>query len=77
MREGNVGGGTGGTAGKTPTGVPTKGGTGTASAVLHSGATVGAVVCVNALGDVINPDTKELYAYSSFAGGGMPGMGEC
>lgn len=66
VRQGNCGGGTGGTAGKTPESIPTKGGTGTASVVLPSGVTVGALALVNALGDVINPLTRELYAWSGF-----------
>ena len=66
VRQGNCGGGTGGTAGKTRDSIPTKGGTGTASVVLESGVTVGAICCVNALGDVINPNTKDLYAWTGF-----------
>jgi len=64
VAQGNVGAGTGGTIGKSPGGVRLKGGLGTASAVLPEGAIVGALVVLNALGDVVNPATGELYAVS-------------
>ena len=48
---GSVGAGTGARAGVL------KGGVGTASAVLSSGVTVGALVVVNCVGDVIDPAT--------------------
>ncbi len=66
VQQGNCGGGTDGTAGNTPVSIPTKGGTGTASSVLPTGTTVDALVCVNALGDVINPNTRDLYAWTGF-----------
>lgn len=50
-RQGNVGAGTGASAG------PVKGGVGTASAVLDDGTTVGALVVVNSSGSPIDPDT--------------------
>ncbi|QMU77461.1 P1 family peptidase [Streptacidiphilus sp. PB12-B1b] len=53
--QGCVGAGTGAVAG----GV--KGGIGTASTVLESGATVAALVAVNAAGSVLDPATGELY----------------
>lgn len=59
---GNVGAGTGGTAGKGPGCVRVKGGLGTASLVLPGGVIVGAVVVINALGGLIHPLTGELYA---------------
>lgn len=62
--QGNVGAGAGGTIGKSPGGVPLKGGLGTASAVLPQGVVVGALVVLNAVGDVVNPATGELYAVS-------------
>lgn len=62
VAQGNVGAGAGGTIGKSPGGVRLKGGLGTASAVLPGGVVVGALVVLNALGDVVNPATKELYA---------------
>lgn len=52
---GNVGAGTGAVAGGL------KGGVGTAATVLPSGATVGAVVVVNAVGSVLDPETGALY----------------
>ncbi|WP_165984738.1 P1 family peptidase [Streptomyces sp. YIM 98790] len=53
--EGNVGAGTGAVAGVL------KGGIGTAGLRLASGATVGALVAVNASGSVLDPDTGALY----------------
>ncbi|MGP4020104.1 P1 family peptidase [Saccharopolyspora sp. 5N708] len=50
-RQGNVGAGTGAVVGTV------KGGIGTASAVLDTGTTVGALVAVNAAGSAIDPDT--------------------
>jgi L-aminopeptidase/D-esterase-like protein len=67
MLQGNVGAGAGGTTGKRRGGVPIKGGLGTASVVLSEGVTVGAMVILNAVGDVINPATNQLYA----TGGGF------
>ncbi len=62
--QGNVGAGAGATVGKSPGGIRLKGGLGTASAVLPSGAIVGVLVVVNALGDVVNPASGEFYATS-------------
>lgn len=59
---GNIGAGTGGTAGKGPGCVRTKGGLGTASLLLPGGIVVGAIVVINALGGLIHPLTGELYA---------------
>jgi L-aminopeptidase/D-esterase-like protein len=61
---GNVGAGTGGTAGKGPDCVRTKGGLGTASLLLPDGIVVGAMVVINALGGLVHPLTGELYASS-------------
>ena len=60
---GSVGAGTGATAAKL-LGQPAsiKGGIGTASVKVHGGATVGALIVVNAIGDVIDPDTGEIAA---------------
>ncbi|MGW6905025.1 P1 family peptidase [Streptomyces sp. NPDC054940] len=55
VREGCVGAGTGATAG------PVKGGIGTASVVLDSGITVGALVVANAAGSAVDPETGVLY----------------
>ncbi|MBD0709415.1 MULTISPECIES: P1 family peptidase [unclassified Streptomyces] len=48
-----------------------RGGVGTASAVLESGITVGALVVVNAAGSAVDPDTGVLYG-SHHTGGGRP-----
>ena len=53
---GSVGAGTGAVAGGL------RGGVGSASAVLSSGATVAALVVVNSAGSVVDPATGELYA---------------
>ena len=67
VEQGNVGAGAGGTAGKMRGGIPLKGGLGTASVLLSEGVTVGVLVVLNPLGDLINPVTGELYA----VGGGF------
>jgi L-aminopeptidase/D-esterase-like protein len=59
---GNIGAGTGGTAGKGPACVRTKGGLGTASLVLPGGLVVAALVVINAMGGLIHPLTGRLYA---------------
>ena len=59
---GNVGAGTGGTAGKGPGCVRTKGGLGTASLQLSDGLVVGALVVINSLGGPVHPLTGRLYA---------------
>ncbi|WP_042423619.1 P1 family peptidase [Streptacidiphilus anmyonensis] len=56
VAQGNVGAGTGAVVGGL------KGGIGTASVRLPSGATLGAVVAVNAVGSAVDPATGELYA---------------
>lgn len=60
---GSVGAGTGATAAKL-LGQPQsiKGGVGTASVTTSSGATVGALVVVNAIGDIVDPETGEIVA---------------
>ncbi|MFJ8363122.1 P1 family peptidase [Streptomyces sp. NPDC093984] len=55
VAEGCVGAGTGATVG------PLKGGVGTASTVLDSGITVGALVVCNAVGSAMEPETGALY----------------
>ena len=63
VAEGNVGAGAGATVGKTQgLGRAMKGGVGTASITLPNGLTVGALVAVNALGDVIDPATGHVVA---------------
>ncbi len=61
--EGSVGAGAGATVGKSRgMGRAMKGGVGTASITLQSGLTVGAIVAVNAVGDVIDPATGVVVA---------------
>ncbi|MDP6108364.1 MAG: P1 family peptidase, partial [Candidatus Brocadiia bacterium] len=61
--EGSVGAGTGATVGKLLGAERAmKGGIGTASVALDDGLVVGAIVAVNALGDVVDPDTGVLVA---------------
>ena len=63
IEQGSVGAGTGATVGKLgPRGTAMKGGIGTASVTLSSGVVVGAIVAVNAVGDVIDPATGEIVA---------------
>jgi L-aminopeptidase/D-esterase-like protein len=59
---GNVGAGAGGTAGKGPGCVRTKGGLGTASLLLPGGIVVGALIVINSLGGMVHPITGRLYA---------------
>ncbi len=63
VEEGSVGAGTGATVGKLLE-VPraTKGGVGSASYRTKSGATIGALVVVNAFGDVVDPETGRILA---------------
>lgn len=63
--EGNVGAGSGATVGKLGGGGPMKGGLGTASIAVPAGAdtlVVGAIVAVNAVGDVIDPRSGRVVA---------------
>lgn len=60
LRQGTVGAGTGATVGKAARGIPAKGGIGSASIKLPSGAVVAAMVAVNAVGDVVDPWTNEV-----------------
>jgi L-aminopeptidase/D-esterase-like protein len=65
VEEGNVGAGAGATIGKTGGGGAMKGGIGTASIAVPAGADsliVGAIVAVNAVGDVIDPQNGMLVA---------------
>ena len=63
VAEGTVGAGTGATVGKLlgPK-LATKGGIGTASQKIGNGVVVGAIVAVNALGDVVDPATGQIIA---------------
>ena len=67
--QGCVGAGTGARAGGL------KGATGTASAVLPDGTSVGALVAVNAIGSCVDPATGELYAARHCLPGDLPDLG--
>lgn len=70
--QGNVGAGTGATVGKLlGPGFMMKGGLGSASARLDDGTLVGAIVVVNALGDVIDPQTQQVIAGTRNSLGGF------
>ena len=61
--QGSVGAGTGATVGKLlGLGQATKGGIGTASMEIGGGLIVGAIVAVNAIGDVIDPENNQIIA---------------
>ena len=57
---GQVGAGTGATVGKGPGLQPSNGGVGSACHLLKSGLIVGAIVVVNAVGNVVNPTTGKI-----------------
>ena len=59
---GAVGAGTGATVGKAPGVTSSQGGVGSACKYLNSGLIVAAIVVVNALGNVVDPDTGEIIA---------------
>jgi L-aminopeptidase/D-esterase-like protein len=63
IKQGNIGAGTGATVGKMagPT-FMMKGGLGSASMLLSDGTLVGALVVVNALGDIFDPQTQQVIA---------------
>jgi L-aminopeptidase/D-esterase-like protein len=63
VEEGNVGAGTGATVGKIfGMAGAMKSGLGTASLDIGGGVIVGAIVAVNAIGDVVNPETGQILA---------------
>jgi L-aminopeptidase/D-esterase-like protein len=63
VREGTIGAGAGATVGKSGgPGRAMKSGLGSYSITLPSGLTVGAIVAVNAVGDIIDPDTGKVVA---------------
>jgi L-aminopeptidase/D-esterase-like protein len=63
IEQGNVGGGTGALVGKTMgPAYMMKGGLGSASMQLADGTLIGAIVVVNALGDIIDPQTQQIVA---------------
>ena len=71
VQEGNVGAGAGATVGKTGgrTRTPMKAGIGSAAIVLSNGLVVGAIVAVNAVGDIIDPLTGKVVAGTRNADG--------
>ncbi|MEZ4637430.1 MAG: P1 family peptidase [Caldilineaceae bacterium] len=72
MVQGTIGAGTGATVGKMAgPGLSMKGGVGSASRVLGSGLVVGALVAVNAVGDVIDPATGAILAGARRPDGGF------
>lgn len=63
VAQGNVGAGTGATVGKMMgPALAMKGGLGSASTRLPDGTLVGAIVAVNALGDILDPQTQQVIA---------------
>ena len=66
---GAVGAGTGATVGKAPGVTPSPGGVGSACEYLDSGLIVAAITVVNALGNVVYPDTGEIVAGGKVNGG--------
>ena len=68
VSEGNVGAGAGATVGKMGRG-PMKGGLGSASMRLPNGLVVGAIVAVNAAGDIIDPGSGQVVAGARGADG--------
>jgi L-aminopeptidase/D-esterase-like protein len=70
VAEGNVGAGAGATVGKLlGSGRAMKGGVGSAARILENGLVVAALVAVNALGDVIDPETGSVVAGARTADG--------
>lgn len=68
--QGRYGAGCGATVGKLiAAGIPQPGGIGSASITLAEGVTVGAIVAVNAMGDVYHPVTGECIACAKMADG--------
>jgi L-aminopeptidase/D-esterase-like protein len=63
VAEGNIGAGAGATVGKIGGGrMPMKAGIGSAAIILSNGLIVGAIVAVNAVGDIIDPTTGSVVA---------------
>jgi L-aminopeptidase/D-esterase-like protein len=62
VAEGNIGAGTGATVGKMGGGRSMKGGLGSAAITLPNGLVVAAIVAVNAVGDIIDPETGRVVA---------------
>ena len=71
LRQGPYGAGCGATCAKgIPQSVPARGGIGSASVPLPGGGVVGAMIAVNALGDVVDPHSGEVVACGTI--GGVP-----
>jgi L-aminopeptidase/D-esterase-like protein len=62
VAEGNVGAGTGATVGKMGGGRSMKGGIGSAAITLPNGLVVAAIVAINAVGDIVDPETGRIVA---------------
>jgi L-aminopeptidase/D-esterase-like protein len=62
VAEGNIGAGTGATVGKMGGGRSMKGGLGSAAIRLPNGLVVAAIVAVNSVGDIIDPETGQVVA---------------
>ena len=62
VREGNVGAGAGATVGKLGGGGAMKAGIGSAARVMPNGLVVAALVAVNAVGDIVDPETGRVVA---------------
>src|SRR5437773_5938983 len=72
VAQGNIGAGTGATVGKLlGLGSMMKGGLGSASMRMDDGTLVGAIVAVNALGDIIDPQTQQVIAGTRSPMGGF------
>jgi L-aminopeptidase/D-esterase-like protein len=69
VREGSIGAGAGATVGKFGGGRSMKAGIGSASITLPNGLVVGAIVAVNAVGDIIDPSTGRTIAGARAADG--------
>lgn len=70
VQQGNVGAGTGATVGKLfGPAFAMKGGLGSASTQMSDGSVVGAIVAVNALGDILDADTQRALAGARGEGG--------
>lgn len=73
LRQGPYGAGCGATCGKgIPGSIPARGGLGSASISLPGGGIVGAMIAVNALGDVVDPHSGEVIACGTVGGVATP-----
>lgn len=76
VAEGSVGAGTGATVGKLQPGLPMKGGIGTGSFRFGNGVTVGVLVAVNSVGNVVDETGKIVAGARSPDGRGFVGVRE-